>query len=202
MIGSVQMIKLYHGTNLSSAFDIWLHGVDLNKSLPNLDFGKGFYTTGNKGKAITRALKKTSDYNRIHGCTEEAYLVELIVDDNLFYNMNYKKFNFRTDEWYEFVVNNRLDTFFLNKNNIFNHNKDNKYDIVFGEIADGEISNLINDVKQNRIALSDLNYSLILPRSGMSYDNQYSFHTEKSLSCIKGVSCAIIKSYNKRKKVE
>lgn len=36
-------LKTYHGTNLSSAFDIWLHGVDLNKSLPNLDFGKGFY---------------------------------------------------------------------------------------------------------------------------------------------------------------
>lgn len=46
------LLKTYHGTNLSSAFDIWIHGVDLNKSLSNLDFGKGFYVTDDKQKAI------------------------------------------------------------------------------------------------------------------------------------------------------
>lgn len=56
------MIKVYHGTNLSSAFDIWLHGIDLSKSLPNLDFGKGFYVTDDKRKAIERAFKKTNVY--------------------------------------------------------------------------------------------------------------------------------------------
>ena len=78
------MIKVYHGTNLSSAFDISIHGIDLNKSLPNLDFGKGFYTTDNKKKAIDRALKKTSDYNRRNHCSEEAYLVELLMDESMF----------------------------------------------------------------------------------------------------------------------
>lgn len=49
---NIVLLKTYHGTNLSSAFDIWIHGVDLNKSLSNLDFGKGFYVTDDKQKAI------------------------------------------------------------------------------------------------------------------------------------------------------
>ena len=68
------LLKTYHGTNLSSAFDIWIHGVNLNKSLSNLDFGKGFYVTDDKQKAINRAFKKTNDYNRRHHSKEDPYL--------------------------------------------------------------------------------------------------------------------------------
>lgn len=87
------MIKVYHGTNLSSAFDISIHGIDLNKSLPNHDFGKGFYTTDNKKKAIDRALKKTSDYNRRNHCSGEAYLVELLMDESMFPTFHTKFLN-------------------------------------------------------------------------------------------------------------
>lgn len=165
------MIKVYHGTNLSSAFDISIHGIDLNKSLPNHDFGKGFYTTDNKKKAIDRALKKTSDYNRRNHCSEEAYLVELLMDE-----------------------------VFLINNNITNHNKDNKYDIVFGEIADGTIANVANRIKNNDLNINEVDYSLFIPESGRYYESQYSFHSLKSLTCIKSISCAIIKPYNKRKR--
>ena len=189
------MIRVYHGTNLSSAFDIWLHGINLSKSLPNLDFGKGFYVTDDKKKAVDRALKKTSDYNRRHKCNEEAYLVEMYIDDSLFEELSVKKFIKREKEWFDFVINNRLEIDYLQKNNIINHNKNNKYDVVFGEIADGKIADIVNNIKNNAYNMNDIDYKAILPAYGKFYSNQYSFHTVKSLACIKDISCAIIKPY-------
>ena len=76
---------------LGISFDISIHGIDLNKSLPHLDFGKGFYTTDDKKKAIDRALKKTSDYNRRNHCSEDAYLVDLLIDESMFPTFNTKE---------------------------------------------------------------------------------------------------------------
>lgn len=187
------IIKTYHGTNLSSAFDIWLHGIDFNKSLPNLDFGKGFYVTDSKEKAIERAFKKTNDYNRRYKCNEDPYLVEVSIDDDIWNKINAKFFRPREKDWFYFVINNRLDLFYLDKNNIYNHNKDNKYDMVYGEIADGKIADIANAIKNRELYFKDLNFSDILPKYGTFYGSQYSFHTKKSLSCIKNISCAIIK---------
>ena len=192
-MGENILIRVYHGTNLSSAFDIWLHGVNLNKSLPNLDFGKGFYVTDNKKKAIERAFKKTSDYNQRYKCNEEAYLVEMYIDDSYFKELNIRKFDNRECAWFEFVVNNRLELDYLQRNGITNHNKDNKYDVVFGEIADGKIADIVNNIKNNICDINNVDYKSILPQNGSFYSNQYSFHTNKSLSCIKDISCAIIR---------
>ena len=38
-------MKLYHGTILQHAINILENGIDLKKSKPFLDFGRGFYTT-------------------------------------------------------------------------------------------------------------------------------------------------------------
>lgn len=193
------LLKVYHGTNLSSAYDIWLNGIDLDKSLPNLDFGKGFYVTDSIEKAIERAFKKTNDYNKRYNCNESAYLVEAFIDNDLFIKMNTKFFKPREQDWFEFVINNRLDFDYLKRCGINKHNKDNKFDIVFGEIADGKIAGIANDIKKNIYNITDINKSIILPENGIFYGNQYSFHTEKSLSCIKNISCAIINSRKKRK---
>ncbi len=194
------MIKVYHGTNLSSAFDIWLHGIDLGKSLPNLDFGKGFYVTDDKRKAVERAFKKTNDYNKRFHCNEEPYLIEMYIDDSYFAKLKTKFFKPREKEWFNFVVNNRLELDFLERNKISSHNKDNKYDIVYGEIADGRIADIVNSIRNGIYNIQNIDYSLILPESGTSYSNQYSFHSEKSLSCISGLSCAIIKTYKKERR--
>ena len=88
---------------------------------------------------------------------------------------------------------------FLKKHKIINHNKDHKYDIVYGEIADGKIADIVNDIRNNVYSIQDIDYSRIIPESGRFYGNQYSFHTTKSLSCIKDVSCAIIKPYKRER---
>ena len=185
------ILKTYHGTNLSSAFDIWLHGIDFNKSLPNLDFGQGFYVTDSKEKAIERAFKKTNDYNRRYNCNEDPYLVEVSIEDDLWKEMKTKFFRPREKEWFYFVINNRLALSYLNTHNIYNHNKDNKYDMVFGEIADGKIAEIANSIKNRELTFKNLNFTEILPKYGAFYGNQYSL--QKSLACIKDISCAIIK---------
>ena len=194
--GGIILIKVYHGTNFSSAFDIFTNGIDLSKSMPNLDFGKGFYVTDNERKAIDRALKKTNDYNRRNNSFDKAFVVSLSICESMFNSLHVKSFDFREKEWFQFVINNRLDISFLNEHKITNHNKDNKYDVVFGEIADGKIAEIANDVKYGTYDISDIDYSLILQKTKEHYCNQYSFHTEKSLSCIKVLSCDIIK-FNK-----
>lgn len=100
----------------------------------------------------------------------------------------------REQQWFEFVINNRMDEDFLLRNNITNHNKDNKFDIVFGEIADGTISSVANSIKNGDININDVDYSLFIPESGRYYENQYSFHSLKALSC------AIIKPHYKGKR--
>ena len=191
------MLKLYHGTNLTSAFDIWLHGIDLSKSLPNLDFGKGFYVTNSKIKAVQRAIKKTDDINDRYSCDEKPYMVQILVDESMFADMYFKSFYYREQGWFEFVINNRLDLDFLNNQKISNHNKDNKYDIVHGEIADGKIAEVVSQIrKSGNNNITD--FSTILPDGATFYGAQYSFHTQKSLTCIKDVTCDIIKTKKER----
>lgn len=192
-------MKLYHGTNLSSAFNICIYGVDITKSLKYLDFGSGFYMTDNKNKAIQRAIKKTNDYNKRYGATEVPYIVEVIIDESLFQNYNVKKFKDTGLEWCEFVTYNRFDMSYLNDNHIINHNVDKKYDIVCGEIADGKIANIISDVKAGRCNLDEIDFSQYFTESGKSYGFQVSLHTEKAISCITAISCDIIRNRNKGK---
>ena len=191
------LIKAYHGTNYSSAYDIWHNGIDLNKSMPNLDFGKGFYVTDDKQKAIDRARKKTNDYNRRYKKTEAPYLVEMNIDTDIFNSLRVKSFGNRETEWFRFVIYNRLSIDFLNLHNISNHNKDNKFDVVIGEIADGKIATIANDIKNGICSIDDVDFDSILQDSKKFYGTQYSFHTEQSLSCIKGLSCGIIHPYTK-----
>lgn len=44
-------MKLYHETNLCSAFNICVNGINLSCSEKYLDFGVGFYTTDSEWKA-------------------------------------------------------------------------------------------------------------------------------------------------------
>ena len=169
-----------------------LHGVDLGKSLGRLDFGRGFYVTDNKRKAIDRARKKTNDYNRRYGCAEDAYLVEVYLDEEKLSQLNYKEFEFRSKEWFEFVINNRLSREFLEEHDLKNHNRDNRFDIVSGEIADGRISQIANDIDNKMLQWNEVDYSEILPQDGKNYGYQYSFHTKRALTCMEIGSCDIM----------
>lgn len=71
-------MKLYHGTNYSSAINIVNHGIDLKYSRPYLDFGPGFYTTPSYNHAALTAVRaaRKADLRR-HKKGEEPYIVEI-----------------------------------------------------------------------------------------------------------------------------
>ena len=187
-------MKLYHGTNRSSALNICVEGINLLCSEPYLDFGIGFYTTDDKCKAKQRALKKTDDYNKRNKTNDSAYIVELMIDMSQLNNLTIMHFKGHDIEWCKFVLNNRLENNFLFKNNILEHNKDNKYDIVLGEIADGKIADIAYNIRNNKLNINNVDYSKILTDDKRSYGNQISFHTIKSLSCIDSITCDIIRN--------
>ena len=64
-------MKLYHGTNYSSAINIMTNGIDLKYSKKYLDFGVGFYTTPNYDHAAISAIRATDKFNRKYGMNNQ-----------------------------------------------------------------------------------------------------------------------------------
>ena len=136
------IIRLYHGTILESAFDIAINGIDLSKSEKYLDFGAGFYLTNDRKRAAERAWKKASMHKKRYNINTIAYIVEVGLDVDIVKTLNVKKFPIPNDEWKLFVLSNRLTNEIIKEYNIIEHNRDSRYDIVEGDIADGSISEI------------------------------------------------------------
>ena len=84
----------------------------------------------------------------------------------------------------------------LKQYELVNHNRNGEYDIVYGEIADGNIVNIAYKVNSGLLLPSNVNYNQLL-KNGSIYGYQYSFHTELSKTCIVNLHCDIIKNKQK-----
>lgn len=163
---------LYHGSNVE------IMEVDLNKCKPYKDFGKGFYLTSIKEQAIRMAENKAALYDG------EPIVTVYEVDDAIMEdsNLNTKEFPMNpTIERARFIVNNRSREF--KDYNSIDCNKDCKYDIVFGPIADDAVAATIRRFLGEKLDEEGL-------RSKLTYkelSNQYSFHTEKAVHCLRKV---------------
>lgn len=90
-------MKLYHGSNISIA------RIDLNRSKPYKDFGKGFYLTTIREQALRMAEQTVRKF----GGTP--FVNEYEFDETFLHNgqMNVKVFNSYSEEWAYFIVANR-----------------------------------------------------------------------------------------------
>lgn len=190
-------MKLYHGTNYSSAISIITNGIDLNCSKPYLDFGAGFYTTPSYTHAALSAIRATKKYNAKYGTHEEPYIVKINYVPTKEVNLSTISYPRHSEKWGRFVLNNRLTQEILLTYCITEHNQDAKYDVCYGEIADGSIVNIAYKVNNRLIEPEAADYKSFLRDSGQSYPQQYSFHTLKAISCIKVISCDIIENKQK-----
>ena len=87
-----------------------------------------------------------------------------------------KDFGIRTtEEWAQFVMNNRSREFQEIKSELCN--KDNKYDIVIGPVADDNMALLFRQYENEIIDFETLLRGIIYKKAS----SQYSFHTEKVL---------------------
>ena len=168
---------LYHGSNTE------IEKIDLTQCRPFKDFGRGFYTTSVKEQAWAMAKRTVRIYKFGSPCITEFFLDDVILNDPAFRIKRFLKPDFN---WALFVVNNRNQNF----TNFADSecNSDNKYDIVTGPVANDDISALIDVYLAGILS----NEALTKELTFRELSEQISFHTEKSVTCLKktGVSYA------------
>lgn len=153
------MIKLtlYHGT------DCLFYTVDLRKSIGKRDFGTGFYTTTVAAQAESWARNKKI---RNHSEAAHVYVFEAEITDDL----SVYKYDGLTEEWLEMVRANR-------KYGGIQHN----YDIMIGPVANDDTMVTVNRYVAGIYTAEEAIERLRFSRA----NDQISFHTERSLKCLK-----------------
>ena len=111
-------MKLYHGTNYSSAINIMTNGIDLKYSKKYLDFGIGFYTTPNYDHAAISAIRATDKFNRKYRKDEKPYIVIMDFSLKKELELSVGQYVRHSERWGQFVLNNRLSKELLEEYNI------------------------------------------------------------------------------------
>ena len=165
-------MKLYHGSN------IVIDSINLAMCRPYKDFGKGFYLTDIKEQAEKMAVR----VSKIYGGFPVVNIFEIQDDFRKIESLKVKDFGLETtEEWAKFVMNNRNRTFTNVQDTLCN--KDNKYDIVIGPVADDNMALLFRQYENEIIDFETLLKGMIYKKTS----SQYSFHTEKSIKLLRKV---------------
>ena len=159
------MIKLYHGTNV--LFD----APDLSKCNPDKDFGRGFYLTPDLA-AAKRMAERANERDGWSGGPR--YVLTYIFDELSMSELKVKKFSNPLDEvCAKFVMANRRP-----RSPAADHNRDNRYDLVIGPVADDKMVGLFKMYERGIWTIDRVVSELRYKRLTI----QYSFHTAKALS--------------------
>lgn len=138
-------MKLYHGSN------VVIDSINLALCRPYKDFGRGFYMTDIEEQAEKMAIR----VSRIYGGTPIVNAFELQEDFKNISGMRIKDFGIQTtEEWATFVMNNRSREFEDVKSILCN--KDNKYDIAIGPVADDNMALLFRQYENEIIDFDTL----------------------------------------------
>lgn len=154
------MMKLYHGSTIE------IKEIDLSKSRPNKDFGRGFYLSADYQQAQRLGEFKA----RIEGT--QSVVTTYLFDENLMTSNELKILSFEnySREWANFI--------FLNRNNkqaVQAHD----YDIVYGPIANDRVGVQINKYEEGEITFEQFLENLKYMK-GVTF--QYFFGTEKAIA--------------------
>lgn len=180
-------MRVYHGTILTSAMNIYTNGINIKKSKRYLDFGEGFYTTTDYELARNMAIKVCLRES-IRNPNKNIFPAVVTFDFRENSLLNIKKYEQNNIEWARFILFNRLNTnciYKLGLSEYFN----NEYDIIIGGISDGNIARTATDLRFGKLDLKDYIFELqdFLKDDGTSFGTQIVFKNEKSLSCIECV---------------
>ena len=147
---------LYHGSNMT------IEQIDLDKSRPNKDFGKGFYLSESEAQAMEMAAFKTSLLGGDPVVTKFEFDESAMQSSDL----RTKVFNDYSEEWADFVFANREG------------NEVERYDIVYGPIANDKIGLQIRKLKDGSIDKAEF-LNRLKYMKGVTY--QYFFGSENAI---------------------
>lgn len=154
---------LYHGSNVP--FDT----IDLSMASPAKDFGRGFYMTDSFVCAQKTAQQRVA---RMGG---SAKVMAFMLDEEAFASLKIKRFDCPCAEWALFArANRRLDI------EAEEHNRDNRYDVVVGPIANDRISLQFRLFERGTITIDEFVRGLQFKE----LYTQYSFHTPIALAAL------------------
>ena len=157
-------MRLYHGSNM--AFET----IDLAKGHPAKDFGRGFYTTDSLECAEKTASQRVA---RLGGSPK---VMVFDFDEAAFTDLSVRSFDSPGREWALFVrANRKSDVDFQD------HNRDSKYDIVQGPIANDKLSLLFRLYERDIITVDEFARRMEFRQ----LYTQYSFHTARSLTYLR-----------------
>ncbi len=151
-------MRLYHGS---------IELVDkpeIRTPKRTLDYGYGFYATTSYQQASDWVLRRMTEYKKEYG-----FVNIFEFNNNDFVNLRCLSFNQPSEEWVDFVMQNRTQKGFSHS-----------YDIVYGPVA--------NDRVYAAFALYEGGFlnkqSLIAELKTYNLVDQYLFHTEAALKTL------------------
>lgn len=153
---------LYHGTNKN--FDV----IDLAKSKPNKDFGKGFYLSTDYDQALAMAKIKVEQLE-----SGEPIVLAFEVDECEMEELKVQRYFEYSEDWAKFILLNRR-----NQSTEPAHD----YDIVYGPIANDRVGVQLWKYESQTIDLPTLVRKL-QNMKGITF--QYFFGTEQSIKLLK-----------------
>ncbi len=164
---------LYHGSNIE------IESIDLSKCRPNKDFGKGFYLTSMQEQAENMARRTVKIYGGVPCVTVFSFDEQRLNGNDL----KIKQFDTPSKEWTLFVINNRNRNF----QNIASSecNSDNKYDLVYGPVANDDLALLFRQLVSGFISVENL----VKEMDYKTLTNQYSFHTQNAVKYLIKTGC-------------
>ena len=147
---------LYHGSNMA------IDQIDLNKSNANKDFGKGFYLSESETQAKEMAVYKSLQLGGEPVVTKFEFNEEVMKTSVL----RIKVFEDYSEEWADFVFANREG------------NEVERYDIVYGPIANDKVGLQIRKLKDGSIDKTEF-LNRLKYMKGVTY--QYFFGSEAAI---------------------
>lgn len=163
------------------------HGSTFIVKEPNLeilnyrtDFGKGFYTTTDieQAKKWTKIKKYRLGKEKIDREIHQYVNIYKYTEDT---NLNILKFKEATEEWLKFVFKNRNSDELVHQ-----------YDIVIGPVADDNLYQVLVNYENG---IYDMEETIKRLKTNL-LSNQISFHTLKSLECIKYIKTIEVNEVN------
>ena len=155
---------LYHGTNVD--FD----RIDLLKSKPNKDFGRGFYLSANYDQAKDMAETKVEQLE--YG---SPIVLQYEVSEEDIEKLQVLRFDSYSEEWAKFILANRNNS---------SAKPVHDYDIVIGPIADDRVGLQLWKYETYSIDLPTLVRNLQYMK-GVTI--QYFFGTERAINTLRKI---------------
>ena len=153
---------LYHGSNVQ------IERIELEKSKPFKDFGRGLYLSPDKQQAEKMAIFRSKVLGNAPIVTEFSFDERKLYDGTL----RFLSFDSYTEEWAKFVLKNREES----------DSFQDDYDVIYGPIANDRIGLQIHKLMEKSIDMQEFLHRIKYFK-GVTY--QYFFGTDCAISYLK-----------------